>query len=105
MTDPESYEEVSGTAAFAAAMFKGMRLGILDESFLSGAEKALAAVVGHVAADGMVTQVSGGTAMGMDKEHYQGIIIADMPYGQAMAVLAMAEAVVFYNESENERRK
>ena len=33
LTDPESYEETSGSAAIAAGMIKGVRLGILDSSY------------------------------------------------------------------------
>ena len=96
LTDAESYEEVSGSAAFAAGIFRGIRMGILDESYLECAEKALAAVVRNIDEDGSVQNVSGGTAIGLNADHYKNIIIASMPYGQSMAMLALVEALEYY---------
>lgn len=96
LDDESSYEEVSGTAAIAAALFKAIRIGILDNSYLPSAEKALAAVIENIAADGTVLNVSAGTAIGQDAEHYKNIIIDSMPYGQSMVMLTLAEAMEFY---------
>ena len=40
-----------------------------------------------------VLEVSGGTGMGMDAEHYKNILIAPMTYGQSLTILALAEAL------------
>ena len=37
--------------------------------------------------------VSGGTVMGMNADHYKNILIAPMTYGQSLTILALAEAL------------
>lgn len=93
LDDPDSYEEVSGSAAIAAGILKGVRNGILDESYRAYALKAIEAILNNVAEDGTVLNVSGGTGMGYNKEHYKNIIIAPMAYGQSLAIIALTEAL------------
>lgn len=93
LDDDTSYEEVSGSAAFCAAMFKGMRIGLLDASYAPCAEKALAGVIANIGEDGIVQNVSTGTAMGYDAQHYKDIAIAPIGYGQSMTALALIEAM------------
>lgn len=93
LDDPTSYEEVSGSAAIAAGILKGIRLGILDDSYLGCADKAIQAIINNVAEDGTVLNVSGGTGMGYNKEHYKNILIAPMAYGQSLTILALSEAL------------
>lgn len=96
LNDASSYEEVSGTAAIAAGLFKAVRIGVLAESHLLFAEKALAAVIWNIAEDGTVLNVSAGTAIGQNAEHYKNIMIDLMPYGQSMVILALTEALEYY---------
>ncbi|HCW53550.1 MAG TPA: glycoside hydrolase 105 family protein [Clostridium sp.] len=91
--DEDSYEEVSGSAAITAGILKGIRLGILDESLKTKAYKAVDAILDNIAEDGTVLNVSGGTGMGYDKEHYKNIIIAPMAYGQSLTIVALVEAL------------
>ena len=93
LDDKESYEEVSGSAAIAAGILKGIRYGILDESYDSCAKRAIEGIIDNIAEDGTVLNVSGGTAMGMDADHYKNIIIAPMAYGQSLTILALVEAL------------
>lgn len=93
LTDPDSYEEVSGTAAIAAGMLKGIRFGILDDSYQECAQRAIRGILDNIDTDGTVLKVSGGTGMGMDAEHYKNILIAPMAYGQSLTILALAEAL------------
>ena len=66
LDDPTSYEEVSGTAAITAGILKGIRLGILDDSYLDCAERAIKGILKKlIDKDGTVLNVSGGTGMGM----------------------------------------
>lgn len=95
LDDESSYEETSGSANIAAGLLRGVRLGVLPETALEPALRAVAAVAEQVAADGVVEGVSGGTVVGQDAAHYQNIIIAPMAYGQAMALLALREALHF----------
>lgn len=91
--DSSSYEEVSGSAAITAGILKGIRLGILDDSLKPCAQKAVEAICNNVAEDGTVLNVSGGTGIGYDKEHYKNIIIAPMAYGQSLTIVALVEAL------------
>lgn len=93
LTDPDSYVETSGTAAIAAGIMKGIRYGILDDSFLPCVQAAVRGILANIAEDGTVLQVSGGTGMGYNAEHYKNILIAPMAYGQSLTILALAEAL------------
>jgi len=95
LTDVKSYQEVSGSALFTAGLFKAMRMKILDESYQGFADKALKAIIENIDQDGTILNVSAGTAIGLNAQHYQDIIIAPMPYGQAMVILALIEALEF----------
>ena len=93
LTDPGSYEETSGSAAFAAGIFQGLRTGILDESYRAVAEKAISGILAQIGEDGTVGSVSGGTPIGMDEDHYRNIMIAPMAYGQSLTIFALVEAL------------
>lgn len=95
LTDPTSYEEVSGSAAITAGILKGIRLGILDNTYLEVARKAVNAILKNIDTDGTVLNVSGGTGMGYDADHYKNILIAPMAYGQSLTILALAEALIY----------
>ena len=45
----------------------------------------------HIAPDGEVQQVSFGTGMGPDLDFYKLIALTSMPYGQALAMMALVE--------------
>lgn len=95
LDDPSSYEETSGSAAIAAGILKGIRLGILDDSYMICAERAVQGLLENVDQDGTVLNVSGGTGIGMDKEHYKNILTAPMVYGQSLVIVALAEALYY----------
>lgn len=93
LTDPSSYTEISATSAIAAGILRGIKLGILDDSYQKCADAAIDALCRNIAPDGTVLNVSAGTAMGMNAEHYKGIQIRPMAYGQALALIALCEAL------------
>lgn len=93
LDDADSYEEVSGSAAITAGILKGIRLGILDDSYIPCADRAIEAILQNIDEDGTVLNVSGGTGMGMNAEHYKNILIAPMAYGQSLTILALEEAL------------
>lgn len=94
LDDAESYEEVSGSAAILAGILKGVRMGILDiQDYGSCIHRGIEAVCGWIGDDGIVGQVSGGTGVGMNADAYKNIIIAPMAYGQALALIALVEAM------------
>ena len=93
LDDPDSYEEASGSTAIAAGLLRGVRQGILDESFKDCANKAIEALCDCVDEDWTVLKVSAGTAMGMNAEHYKNIGLRPMAYGQALTLIAFIEAL------------
>lgn len=95
LTDPSSYEEVSGSAAITAGIFKGIHMGILSDDYLECAYKAVQAIMDNVDQDGTVLNVSGGTGMGMNVDHYKNILIAPMAYGQSLTILAFSKALEY----------
>lgn len=93
LDDPDSYTEVSGSAAIAAGMLKGIRLGLLDSGYLAPCRKAVAAVLSNIAEDGTVLNVSAGTPICETKEAYKKIVFAPTAYGQALVIVLLAEAL------------
>ncbi|MCL2893893.1 glycoside hydrolase family 88/105 protein [Brenneria tiliae] len=94
--DPQSYLESSATAGFAYGILKAVRKRYVDQRYAAVAEKAIRGVINHVNAEGELTQVSFGTAMGDDLDFYREIALTSMPYGQAMAILCLAEYLRVY---------
>ena len=93
LTDETSYEEVSGSAAITAGILKGLRAGVLDSSYRKVADQAIEAICRNVSKDGTVLNVSAGTGIGMDSEHYKNIAVMPMAYGQSLALIALCEAL------------
>jgi unsaturated rhamnogalacturonyl hydrolase len=94
LDDSTSYEEVSGSAAIVTGILKAIKLGLLDESYQIYADKAVDAICKNIDKDGTVLNVSAGTGMGYDADHYKNIILAPMAYGQSLALTALCEALV-----------
>ena len=93
LTDPSSYEEVSGSAAIAAGFLRGVKAGILDNTYQIAADRAIAAICDNISMDGTVLNVSAGTGIGMNPEHYRDIALMPMAYGQALVLAALYEAL------------
>lgn len=93
LDDPDSYLEASGSAAIAAGILKGCTLGVLDGGYRSAAERAVESLCRNISDDGTLMRVSAGTGIGMDAEHYKNILIHPMAYGQALALLALTQAL------------
>lgn len=92
-----SYVESSATAGFAFGMLKALRLRyIKGEEFQSSAVKAVKVVLEKVSNEGELLDVSFGTAMGHTLQHYKDIDRTSMPYGQAMAIMALGEFLRAY---------
>ncbi|PSR80140.1 Six-hairpin glycosidase-like protein [Coniella lustricola] len=107
-----SYVEASATAGFAYGILKGRRKRYLedDEAYASEAvaarwrglglsrygavaSKAIDAVIANVDDKGELLNTSFGTAMGDTLQHYKDIPVTSMPYGQAMAIMALVESL------------
>lgn len=92
--DSTSYVEASATSGFAYGILKAVHGGLIDVEYEACALKALKPILSCISDDGIVNQVSYGTAMGREsKQFYKEIEIKSMPYGQAMAILFLLELI------------
>ncbi|KAL4799244.1 Six-hairpin glycosidase-like protein [Aspergillus venezuelensis] len=87
----DSYVESSATAGFAWGILKAIRKRYISAEYRGVAEKAVAAVVAKIDADGELQNTSFGTGMGDSLQFYKEIPLTSMPYGQAMAQGALVE--------------
>ena len=86
-----SYLESSATAGFAYGILKSTRKRYLNARYREVGLKAVVAVLSQINEHGELINTSFGTGMGHDLEHYTKIERTSMPYGQAMAVMALVE--------------
>lgn len=91
LDDASSYEEAAATAGFAYGILKGVRLGLLPAEYEALGRRAALAVRRHINAAGELTQVSFGTPVFNTLQEYKDIPLTSMPFGQAMALLALVE--------------
>ena len=91
LDDPTSYCEASATAGFAYGILKGVRKGYLDPAFEEAGIRAIKAVLANVSPAGELQNVSFGTPVFETLQAYKDVALTSMPYGQAMAILALAE--------------
>ena len=86
--------ESSATCGFGYGILKAVHTGLIDASYADAAWKALEPILGYIAEDGVVHQVSYGTPMGREsKDFYKNIELRQMPYGQALAMLFLAQCL------------
>ncbi len=96
LDDDTSYLEASGSAAIIAGVLKGIRLGILEEDkYISACTKGIETLISYIEEDGTVTNVSGGTGIGMDVNHYKNIVVTPIAYGQSLTVIALNEYYLY----------
>ncbi|MBC8062144.1 MAG: glycoside hydrolase family 88 protein [Clostridiaceae bacterium] len=93
LTDATSYEETSATAGFGYGILKAVRKGYIDQKYLAIGERAAKAVISNIGAEGIVQQVSYGTGMGMDANHYKTIPICPTAYGQSLTIMILTEVL------------
>ncbi|MEH0876139.1 glycoside hydrolase family 88 protein [Pectobacterium cacticida] len=93
LDQPDSYLEASGTAGFTYALLKGIRLGLLDERYRAAAWNGVNALLSRINPQGEVADVSAGTSVGFDLDHYRKIAIKQRTYGQSLTMLALTEAL------------
>ncbi|KAM3417737.1 hypothetical protein BST61_g11607 [Cercospora zeina] len=86
-----SYVEASATAGFAYGVLKAVRKRYISKDFEPVATKAVKAVLSRIAPDGELRDVSFGTGMGHDLQHYKDIAVTSMPYGQSLAMMCLVE--------------
>ncbi|KAK3939726.1 glycosyl hydrolase [Diplogelasinospora grovesii] len=86
-----SYLEASATAGFAFGILKAQRKRYIGREYGDMAVRAVKAVLDNISPAGELLNTSFGTGMGRDLQHYKDIPITSMPYGQAMAIMALVE--------------
>ena len=93
--DKGSYLEASATAGFAYGILKALRLELLPlnlvEDSAATAGRAIKAVLESTDEKGELQNTSFGTGMGDSLDFYRRIPRTSMPYGQAMAIMALGE--------------
>jgi rhamnogalacturonyl hydrolase YesR len=90
LDDPSTYLESSAAAAFALAIARGVRCGVLSPELRPVAARGWDAVQGYVSPAGEFTGVSGGTLPG-DAAHYSSIPVGVERFGTGIFLLAGAE--------------
>ena len=91
LNDETSYEEAAASAGFAYCILKAVRKGYLSKDYEAMGIKAAKAVRDKISPEGELTQVSFGTPVFDTIQEYKDIPLTSMPFGQAMALLAMGE--------------
>lgn len=91
INDNSSYIEISGTLGFAYGILKASHMEILTaEIYQEAGNRAVLGALSYIQ-DGKVANVSAGTGVGNNLEFYKKISLTDMPYGPALAILALTE--------------
>lgn len=96
LNDNKSYLESSATAGIIYGILKGIRKRYINEKYIIIANKAIKGLLKLISKNGYLKQVSFGTAMGNTINFYKNIILTPMPYGQALAILALTEYLYLY---------
>jgi unsaturated rhamnogalacturonyl hydrolase len=68
-----------------------VRKRYISREYEDMAIRAINAVLERISPAGELLDVSFGTGMGHDLQHYKDIPLTSMPYGQAMAIMALGE--------------
>jgi unsaturated rhamnogalacturonyl hydrolase len=89
--DPGSYLEASAAAGFAYGILKSVRKRYIGPEFTECGVRAVKAVLANIDESGELKNVSFGTPVFDDLDGYRNIPLTSMPYGQAMAILALGE--------------
>ncbi|KAK5800249.1 hypothetical protein VI817_002461 [Penicillium citrinum] len=92
----DSYLEASATAGFAYGILKAVLRRYIDSQYRVVGEKAIQYVLHNVDETGELQQTSYGTPMGHDLQFYKNTPLTLMPYGQAMAIMALGEYLWTY---------
>lgn len=90
-SDEGSYLESSASAGFAYGVLKARRKRYIGTEYDEMAINAVKAVLGQIDEKGELQNTSFGTGMGDSLQFYKEIRRTSMPYGQAMAIMALGE--------------
>ena len=94
--DETSYLETSATCGFIFGILCAINQKIIEPKYLDNVDRAISAILENINEVGTLENVSYGTPMGRDsKQFYKDIPIKTMPYGQALAMLALVEKLKY----------
>lgn len=96
LDDKSTYEEASAAAGFAYGILKAVRRHYIDASYLSTGIKAIKAILNNIEPDGSLANVSVGTPVFESSALYNKVEIGPMPYGQSLAIMALAEFMRYF---------
>lgn len=91
-----SYVEASATAGFAYGILKAQSKHYIGTEYADVASKAIKAVLENISPEGELLNTSFGTGMGDSLQFYKDIPRTSMPYGQAMAIMALTQFLKEY---------
>lgn len=94
LDDETSYEETSATAGILYGMTIARKLGMMKEDKVAlnrAIDRATKGILNQITQEGQLENVSSGTPVGHDRQFYKDIAITNMPYGQALAILALSQ--------------
>jgi rhamnogalacturonyl hydrolase YesR len=95
---PDSFEETSCTAMFMIGIVRGIRLGILDASYVPHVKKAWSGLQTRISEDGIVKDICRGTEMSDDLGYYfKRERFDNDPRGLGAVITACTEMVQFEN--------
>ncbi|KAL1874450.1 hypothetical protein Daus18300_003468 [Diaporthe australafricana] len=94
-----SYLETSAAAGFAFSFLKAQRLGYIGAEYQPLVQKVLPTILGQIAPDGLVQNVSAGTGVGQNAQDYFDIPKIQTMWGQSLAISALSEALQLYNDN------
>ncbi|KAF4119957.1 LOW QUALITY PROTEIN: unsaturated rhamnogalacturonyl hydrolase [Geosmithia morbida] len=95
LDDEDSYVEASATAGFVSGILKAFRKRYIDPQYAYVAEKAIASVLEHTTRASFKTRAPE-HLWAHSLDFYKTIPLTSMPYGQAMAIMALGEYLRTY---------
>ncbi|WP_428243916.1 glycoside hydrolase family 88/105 protein [Gynuella sp.] len=92
LLDETSPIEASATAGIGYGLLAGCREGLIEmDEYRPMIDRCLSAIISRINENGILEEVSDGTAMGHSLEFYKKIGNVPTPYGQALASLFLSE--------------
>ena len=98
---PDSFEETSCTAMFMIGMVRGIRMEILDESYVPHLKRAWSGLQTRISGDGIVKDICRGTEMSDELDYYYRRERFDNdPRGLGAVITACTEMMQFENQGK-----
>ena len=89
MNKPDTYLEMSATAAFTYSIFKASKTDLIDKAYKEEAKKSLNCLIGNIDESGSVKNGSLGTCVMQDYKKYNDIGVGRSYFTQGLAMMAL----------------